>query len=77
MVPSHVVISEVVPGAPAAPAADSQSLRRALAVLRHLAEAEQIQLRRLGISASANRPGPSPDVEPTVRIAILNPKVCP
>lgn len=77
MVPSHIVISETVPGAPAAPAADSPSLRRALAILRHLAEAEQIQPRRLSISASANRPGPSPDTEPTIRIAILNPKVCP
>jgi len=79
LVPSQVVVCETVAASsgPSIADAEDRALRRALALIRHLTEAERIEPGRFSISTAVGGPGSRAEVEPVVTLAILNPKVCP
>lgn len=79
LVPSQVVICETVAPDPTSSRADAetQSLRRALAVLGHFTRTEQIGPERFSISTAVGAAGSRAEAESVVCIAILNPKVYP
>lgn len=77
LVPSQVVVCETVAAGPSTADAEARALRRALAVVGHLTEAERIESGRFSIATAVGESGSRAEVEPVVTLAILNPKVCP
>lgn len=77
LVPSQVVVCETVAAGPSTADAEDRALGRALAIVRHLTEAERIEPGRFSISTAVGESGSRAEVEPVVTLAILNPKVCP